>query len=182
MKNKQINVRVIRGKLSEYPADAYVLPFLPYHESISEVRLEVANAGAAGIRKFIDHRLQQRRLRLGDVFIVDSEGGKSHKLVNMVCRVLREDYLDSEVFRSREDMMKYALHNGFISLLTRSSEHNLRHIAMPPLCVSDHLPAKDFAQTLKKVLENFPSPHAVEQISILSEDEEVLSRLNPEFA
>ena len=182
MNNNQIAIEVIGGKLSAYSADAYVLPFLPYHESISEVRLEVAKAGAAGVYKFVDHRLRNRRLRLGDVIIVDSEGGRSRKLINMVCRLRENDLLDMEFLVTREEQMKYALHNGFISMLLRAPEYGIKHIAMPPLCVSDKLPVEDFARALKTVLNSYPSPHSVERITVHSEDDRILVRLQKEFA
>ncbi|MBR2034142.1 MAG: hypothetical protein IKA03_05695, partial [Alphaproteobacteria bacterium] len=66
MKIKKTELNIVHGKLSSVEADAYVLPFLPYHECPTGVRLEVSSAGALGVRDFIDHRLRERNLHYGD--------------------------------------------------------------------------------------------------------------------
>ncbi len=163
MKINNVKITILPGKLSECEADAYVLPYYSYHVNPDYERREVELAGARGVRLFIEkrlrHQIERRPLSLGDVFITDSLGGKSRKLVNIICR--DED----------EELAKLAIYRGMLYMFCHSEEHGLKKVAMVPLCVSDGLKIKEFTEIFKKFMERCPEPHSIEEIVVLCKDE-----------
>ncbi len=154
----KIKIEIVKGKVSDFAADAYALPFFPTHVSPDKERNDVEHAGARGVRKFVDLRLQHQKhgnpLKLGDVYIMDSLGGKSTYLLNIVCR-------DNEV-----GVMKNAVKFGILGVLMIDENYGIKTVAMPPLCVSDGLTPDEFAKILKSVLDDYSHPIFIEKIII----------------
>ena len=163
MKISNVKISILPGKLSETEADAYVLSYYSYHVNPDYERREVELAGAKGVRLFIEkrlrHQINRRPLSLGDVFITDSLGGKSRKLVNIICR--DED----------EEFVKLAIYRGLVYMFCHSEEHGLKKVAMVPLCSTDGFEPQEFMRIFKKFMERCPLPHSIEEIVILCKDE-----------
>ena len=163
MKISNVKISILPGKLSETEADAYVLSYYSYHVNPDYERWEVELAGAKGVRLFIEkrlrHQINRRPLSLGDVFITDSLGGKSRKLVNIICR--DED----------EEFVKLAIYRGLVYMFCHSEEHGLKKVAMVPLCSTDGFEPQEFMRIFKKFMERCPLPHSIEEIVILCKDE-----------
>ena len=169
MRIKNITITILPGKLSEIEADAYVLSYYPYHVNPDHERQEVESAGAKGVRSFVEqrlrHQINKQRLSLGDVFLVDSNGGKSRKLINVICR--DEDDI----------LVRRAIHRGLIGMFSQSGEHGLKKVAMVPLCSSDGFPASEFMRILKNFIEKCIINNSIEEIVIICKDESQVSEL-----
>ena len=163
---RKTELKIINGKLSNVQADAYLLPFLPYHECPTGVRYEVAAGGALGLRDFIDLRLKARHLAYGDAFFFDSKGGNAKMLIAVICR---------HPECNEEDMLK-AIKRGFIAALCKAEKYNIKHIAMSPLCCMDGLDIVTFAKSLEIMIEN-GLEHGIEKITIATDDKETVTKL-----
>lgn len=166
MKIKETELNIVHGKLSSVKADAYVLPFLPYHEYPTGVRLEVASAGALGVRDFIDHRLRERKLRYGDVFFVDARGGNANTLIALICRHPQQD----------GDEIASAIKKGFLGIFLKASKHGVKRIAVPTLCCGEGIDEIVFTKILTAALDT-DIEHGIEEVSIVSEDQGVVTKL-----
>lgn len=164
MEINKTKIEVVVGKLSDFPADAYVLPYYPKHESPSAERLDVALGGALGVRDFIAMRLGQIRsgqeMRQGDCYITDARGGKSRLLANIICRT-----------QDIEHMAGY-FRRGLNSLLHRSAEYQLKVLAMVPLYTEKESYEQDFFKVLEEVLKSTTSEICVEKIIVVCRDKE----------
>ncbi len=169
MKINNIEITILPGKLSECEADAYVLPYYAHHVNPDYERQEVENAGAKGVRRFVEmrlrHQVNQQPLSLGDAIIGPSDGGKSRMLVNIICR------------NKEEILAKRGIYRGILSMFCQSREYGLRKIAMVPLCSSDGLKASEFMNILKNFIEKCSMPHSIEEIVILCKSEEEANEL-----
>lgn len=169
MKINNVKITILPGKLSECEADAYVLPYYSYHVNPDYERREVELAGAKGVRLFIEkrlrHQINRRPLSLGDVFITDSLGGKSRKLLNIICR--DED----------EELVKLAIYRGILYMFCKAEEFGLKKVAMVPLCSTDGFASQEFMRILKKFVEKWTAPHSIEEIVILCENEDEAKEL-----
>lgn len=169
MKINNIKITILPGKLSECEADAYVLPYYAHHVNPDYERREVELAGAKGVRLFVEkrlrHQINRHPLSLGDVFITDSLGGKSRKLVNIICR-------DKD-----KEMVKAAIYRGILYMFCHSEEHGLKKVAMVPLCSSDGVEPQDFTDVLKNFIEKCSVPHSIEEIVILCKNEDEANEL-----
>ncbi len=163
METNKIKLDFVAGKLSDYSADAYVLPYYPNHESPSAERLDVAVGGALGVRDFISRRLgqirEQQMMRMGDCYITDARGGKSRWLVNIICRS-----------KDKEET-KISLLRGLNSMMYRAKDYQIKELAMPVLCVENGFTEQDFVQVLKEVLAISRQNCPVEQIRIVCRNE-----------
>ena len=166
MKIKKTELNIVHGKLSSVEADAYVLPFLPYHECPTGVRLEVSSAGALGVRDFIDHRLRERNLHYGDVFFVDARGGNAKTLIALICRHPQQD----------SDEIADAIKKGFFGIFLKASKYGVKHIAVPTLCCGEGIDEIVFAKILTAVLDT-DIEHGIKEVSIVSEDHRVVNKL-----
>lgn len=166
MKIKKTKLNIVHGKLSSVKADAYVLPFLPHHECPTGVRLEVASAGALGVRDFIDHRLRERALHYGDVFFVDARGGNANTLIALICRHPQQD----------GNEIADAIKKGFIGIFLKASKHGVKRIAMPTLCCGEGIDEIVFAKILTAALD-LDIEHGIEEVSIVSEEYRVVNKL-----
>ncbi len=162
MEINRIQIEFVSGKLSDYAADAYVLPYYPHHVNPDNERQDVELAGARGVRSFIEHRLRQNinhdQPSMGDVKITESQGGKSRMLVNMICR------------SKNPEQRAIAIARGLLGMLLYSGRYNLQHVAMSPLCVCDGLSENDFAEILRNSLQNCPSGHSIRKITVVCKD------------
>ena len=169
MKINNVEITILPGKLSEWEADAYVLPYYAHHVNPDHERQEVEQAGARGVRRFVEmrlrHQLDRQPLSLGDTFINSANGGKSRMLVNIICR------------NKEEILAKRGIYRGILSMFCQSQEYGLKKIAMVPLCSSDGLKASEFMSILKNFIEKCKMPHSIEEIVILCEDEEQAKEL-----
>ena len=170
----KVKIEIVKGKVSDFVADAYVLPFFPTHVSPDKERNDVEHAGARGVRKFVDFRLLHQKdgnpLKLGEVYVMDAMGGKSRYLLNVVCR-------NSDI-----EVMKDAIRFGILGILMVAEKYGIRHIVMPPMCVSDGLSVEDFATVFQNVVEEYAQPIFIEKITIATKYEERFEALsNYEF-
>ena len=165
-KINQIEIKIARGKISDLEADVYVLPYYPQHVSPDCERHDAEYAGARGVRKFVDFRLlrirNQEPLRMGEAFITDSLGGKSRLLANVVCRASKENVNE----------MKRAIRSGIIDLLMQSEKHNIRTVAITPLCARDGVAVEDFCKVLVETIKDFQSKYSIEEITIITKHDE----------
>ena len=163
---KKTELEIVNGKLSNVKADAYMLPFLPYHECPTGVRYEVAAAGALGIGDFVSLRLKARRLGYGEAFFLDSKGGNARMLIAVVCRYPGDH---------EEDVVE-AIRKGVIRTLCNAAKHNIKHIAMPPLCCMDGLDAVQFIKALEPIRDN-GLEYGIEKLTIATNDKEIVTKL-----
>ena len=156
MKIKGTELSIVHGNLSSVKADAYVLPFLPHHECPTGVRLEVASAGALGVR----------HLHYGEVFFLDARGGNANTLIALICRHPRQDV------KQQED----AIRKGLVSMFINASKYEVKHVAMPALCCDEGIDEVTFAKILTDVLMGNVE-HCVEKISIVSNEKHRVTKL-----
>ena len=164
MKVRTVNIKLVVGSLSDIEADAYVLPYFPYHVNPDNERLEVKSAGARGVRRFIDLRmtrhLRGHNLSLGEMYITQSGGGKSKFLVNIVCRSHNAENICS------------GIHTGLIGMFVEAPKYHLQTVAMPPLCIRDGLTELAFVHELWSAIESYVQDVSIAEIIIACKDEE----------
>ena len=169
MKINNVEITILPGKLSECEADAYVLPYYAHHVNPDHERQEVEQAGAKGVRKFIEtrllHQVNRHMLALGDTFITDAQGGKSDKLVNINCR------------SKDEHLVSHGIRQGLRSMFCQAEKFGLQKVAMVPLCSSDGFAPDTFMEILGKCVRSYSLPHYIKEIIIVCEDEEQANKL-----
>ena len=171
MEANNTKVTIVQSSLSNVVADAYVLPFLPYHECPTGVRLEVASAGALGIRDLVSQRLAARKFSYGHVSCIDSQGGKSRKLIAIVCRHPQQD----------TEQIKSAFRTGLWRVLFYSKKYGIKRIAMPVICYGEGLEIMDFSNIVKEILETKGLEHGIEEIFIADSDKDIVFKLYHAF-
>lgn len=166
----KVKIEIVKGKVSDFAADAYALPFFPTHVSPDKERNDVEHAGARGVRKFVDFRLLHQKdgnpLKLGEVYVMESLGGKSAYLLNVVCR------------DKNAKVMEKAIRFGILGILIVAEKYGIKHIVMPPMCVSDGLTDVGFAKILKDVLQEYQQPIFIEKITVATKYEDRFASLS----
>lgn len=163
MKVRTVNIKLVVGSLSKIEADAYVLPYFSRHVNPDHERQEVENAGARGVRRFVELRMSRhlhgRNLSLGEVVIAHSGGGKSRFLVNIVCR------------SHNAENICWGIHTGLIGMFIEAPKYNLQTVAMAPLCVCDGLTEFAFARELRGAIESYVHDISIAEIIVACKDE-----------
>lgn len=158
-----VKITILPGKLSEVQADAYVLAYYSHHVNPDHERQEVELAGARGVRKFVEtrllHQTNRHMLALGDMIVTDAQGGKSDKLVNIICRN-KDEYL-----------VRQGMRQGLRSMFCQAEKCGLQKVAMVPLCASDGFATVEFMKILQKSVKSYSQPHYVKEIIIVCKDE-----------
>ena len=169
MNISNIKITILPGKLSEIKADAYVLPYYSHHVNPDHERQEVEQAGASGVRKFVEtrllHQTNRHMLALGDTFITASGGGKSEKLVNIVCR------------NKDETLVKQGIRQGLQSMFCQAEKFGLQKVAMTPLCRTDGFSPELFMEILQRCVRSYSAPHYVQEIIIVCKDADEAGKL-----
>lgn len=174
MKIKNVTIELVADRLSNIIADAYVLPYFSRHVNPDHERQEVENAGARGVRRFVELRmsrhLQDNALSLGDVIITPSGGGKSKFLVNIVCR------------SHNAESICWGIHSCLIGMFIDAPQFGLQTVAMAPLCVCDGLTEFAFARELIKAIESYSCDICIKTIIVACKDEHQVAELQKALA
>lgn len=174
MKIRNVQIEFVVDRLSKITADAYVLPYFSRHVNPDHERWEVENAGARGVRRFIELRmnrhLQDNPLSLGDVIITHSGGGKSKFLINMICR------------SHNAETICWGIHGGLIGMFMEAPLFGLQTVAMAPLCVCDGLTEFAFARELRKAIESYTGSICITNIIVACKTKEQAEELQKALA